>query len=84
MAGFVYESSVTNVSQRIILSCADLCSDSTSQHSSISFTDALHEAGVASQSGLVDDVLDNTLIESGVGLCEAELTDLTDRSRRDA
>jgi len=57
-------------------------SDAGSLHTSIGFTDALREAGIAPSIGTVGDVLDNALMESTIGLCKTELIDFTDRSWR--
>jgi len=57
-------------------------SDAGSPHTSIGFTDALREAGIAPSIGTVGDVFDNALMESTIGLCKTELIDFTDRSWR--
>jgi putative transposase len=50
-------------------------SDAGSQYTSIAFTEALHEAGIAGSIGSVGDALDNALMESAVGLYKSELID---------
>ena len=55
-------------------------SDAGSQYTSIAFTDALLEAGIAGSIGSVGDALDNALMESTVGLYKTELIDRHDRS----
>ena len=59
-------------------------SDAGSQYTSIAFTDALREAGIAPSIGTVGDALDNGLMESNIGLYKTELIDFDDRSWRDA
>ena len=61
-------------------------SDAGSQYTSIAFTTALVEAGIAPSIGTVGDALDNALMESTIGLYKTELdrpapADL-DRARR--
>lgn len=48
-------------------------SDAGSQYTSIAFTDALAEAGIAGSIGSVGDALDNALMESTIGLYKTEL-----------
>jgi putative transposase len=48
-------------------------SDAGSQYTSIAFTDALEEAGIAGSIGSVGDALDNALMESTIGLYKTEL-----------
>lgn len=48
-------------------------SDAGSQYTSIAFTDALLEAGIAGSIGSVGDALDNALMESSIGLYKTEL-----------
>ncbi len=48
-------------------------SDAGSQYTSIAFTDALVEAGIAGSIGSVGDALDNALMESTIGLYKTEL-----------
>jgi len=55
-------------------------SDAGSQYTSIAFTDALIEAGIAGSIGSVGDALDNALMESTIGLYKTELIDRHDRS----
>jgi putative transposase len=50
-------------------------SDAGSQYTSIAFTEALREAGIAGSIGSVGDALDNALMESAVGLYNSELID---------
>ncbi len=50
-------------------------SDAGSQYTAITFTDALHEAGIAPSIGTVGDALDNALMESTIGLYKTELID---------
>ena len=50
-------------------------SDAGSQYTSIAFTDALVEAGIAGSIGSVGDALDNALMESTIGLYKTELID---------
>jgi putative transposase len=50
-------------------------SDAGAQYTSISFTDALVEAGIAPSIGTVGDALDNALMESTIGLYKTELID---------
>ena len=54
-------------------------SDAGSQYTSIAFTTALVEAGIAPSIGTVGDALDNALMESTIGLYK---TELIDRHRR--
>ena len=51
-----------------------------SQHTSIAFTDALLEAGIAGSIGSVGDALDNALMESTIGLLKTELIERHHRS----
>jgi putative transposase len=55
-------------------------SDAGSQYTSIAFTDALLEAGIAGSIGTVGDALDNALMESTIGLYKTELIDWRDRT----
>jgi putative transposase len=55
-------------------------SDAGSQYTSIAFTEALIEAGIAPSIGTVGDALDNALMESTIGLYKTELIDLDSRS----
>jgi putative transposase len=55
-------------------------SDAGSQYTSIAFTDALLEAGIAGSIGSVGDALDNALMESTIGLFKTELIDRHQRS----
>jgi putative transposase len=55
-------------------------SDAGSQYTSIAFTEALTEAGIAGSIGSIGDALDNALMESTIGLYKTELID----HRRDA
>lgn len=48
-------------------------SDAGSQYTSIAFTEALQEAGIAGSIGTVGDALDNALMESTIGLYKTEL-----------
>ena len=48
-------------------------SDAGSQYTSIAFTEALIEAGIAGSIGSVGDALDNALMESTIGLYKSEL-----------
>jgi putative transposase len=48
-------------------------SDAGSQYTSLIFTDALRQAGIAGSIGTVGDALDNALIESTIGLYKTEL-----------
>jgi putative transposase len=50
-------------------------SDAGSQYTSIAFTEALEEAGIAGSIGSVGDALDNALMESTIGLYKTELID---------
>jgi len=50
-------------------------SDAGSQYTSVVFTEALIEAGVAGSIGTVGDALDNALMESTIGLYKTELID---------
>ena len=52
-----------------------LNSDAGSQYTSIAFTEALREGGIAGSIGSVGDALDNALMESAVGLYKSELID---------
>ncbi len=55
-------------------------SDAGSQYTSIAFTTALMEAGIAPSIGTVGDALDNALMESTIGLYKTELIDLHRRT----
>lgn len=55
-------------------------SDAGSQYTSIAFTEALVEAGIAGSIGSVGDALDNALMESTIGLYKTELIDRHQRS----
>jgi putative transposase len=55
-------------------------SDAGSQYTSIAFTTALVEAGIAPSIGTVGDALDNALMESTIGLYKTELIDLHRRA----
>ena len=48
-------------------------SDAGSQYTSLVFTDALHDSGIAGSIGSVGDALDNALMESAIGLYKTEL-----------
>ncbi len=50
-------------------------SDAGSQYTSIAFTQALADAGIAPSIGTVGDALDNALMESTIGLYKTELID---------
>lgn len=50
-------------------------SDAGSQYTSIAFTEALRDAGIAPSIGTVGDALDNALMESTIGLYKTELID---------
>jgi putative transposase len=50
-------------------------SDAGSQYTSLAFTEALAEAGIAGSIGFVGDALDNALMESTIGLYKTELID---------
>ena len=50
-------------------------SDAGSQYTSLAFTQALLEAGIAGSIGSVGDALDNALMESTIGLYKTELID---------
>ena len=50
-------------------------SDAGSQYTSIAFTTALIDAGIAPSIGTVGDALDNALMESTIGLYKTELID---------
>ncbi len=50
-------------------------SDAGSQYTSVAFTEALTEAGIAGSIGSVGDALDNALMESTIGLYKTELID---------
>lgn len=50
-------------------------SDAGSQYTSIAFTEALIDAGIAGSIGSVGDALDNALMESTIGLYKTELID---------
>lgn len=53
-------------------------SDAGSQYTSLAFTEALTDAGIAGSIGTVGDALDNALMESTIGLYKTELIN-TDR-----
>ncbi len=55
-------------------------SDAGSQYTSIAFTAALADAGIAPSIGTVGDALDNALMESTIGLYKTELIDLHPRT----
>jgi putative transposase len=55
-------------------------SDAGSQYTSLAFTDALCEAGIAGSIGSVGDALDNALMESTIGLFKTELIERHPRS----
>ncbi|MFI7482430.1 IS3 family transposase [Kocuria sp. M1R5S2] len=57
-------------------------SDAGSQYTSLTFTEALLEAGIAGSIGTVGDALDNALMESTIGLYKNELIELNRRSWR--
>lgn len=48
-------------------------SDAGSQYTSLAFTEELQDAGITGSIGSVGDALDNALIESAIGLFEAEV-----------
>jgi transposase InsO family protein len=50
-------------------------SDAGSQYTSLAFTEALLEAGIAGSIGSVGDALDNALMESTIGLYKSELVE---------
>lgn len=50
-------------------------SDAGSQYTSLAFTEALLDAGIAGSIGTVGDALDNALMESTIGLYKTELID---------
>src|SRR3954464_14168179 len=50
-------------------------SDAGSQYTSLAFTEALTDAGIAGSIGSVGDALDNALMESTIGLFKTELID---------
>lgn len=50
-------------------------SDAGSQYTSLAFTEALIESGLAGSIGSVGDALDNALMESTIGLYKTELID---------
>ncbi|ANS28069.1 Transposase for insertion sequence element IS629 [Rhodococcus opacus] len=52
-------------------------SDAGSQYTSLAFTEALVESGIAGSIGSVGDALDNALMESTIGLYKAELINRT-------
>ena len=54
-------------------------SDAGSQYTSLAFTEALAEAGIAGSIGTVGDALDNALMESTIGLFKTELIDRPSR-----
>jgi putative transposase len=47
--------------------------DAGSQYTSLAFTDALRDSGIAGSIGSVGDALDNALMESAIGLYKTEL-----------
>ena len=55
-------------------------SDAGSQYTSIAYTTALIDAGIAPSIGSVGDALDNALMESTIGLYKTELIDRPHRS----
>lgn len=55
-------------------------SDAGSQYTSLAFTEALEEAGIAGSIGTVGDALDNALMESTIGLYKTELIEHPRRS----
>ena len=55
-------------------------SDAGSQYTSIAYTTALVDAGIAPSIGSVGDALDNALMESTIGLYKTELIDRHQRS----
>ena len=55
-------------------------SDAGSQYTSLAFTEALREAGIAGSIGSVGDALDNALMESTIGLFKTELVERHPRS----
>jgi putative transposase len=50
-------------------------SDAGSQYTSVAFTEALRDAGIAGSIGTVGDALDNALMESTIGLFKTELVE---------
>jgi putative transposase len=50
-------------------------SDAGSQYTSLAFTEALRQSGIAGSIGSVGDALDNALMESAIGLYKTELID---------
>jgi transposase InsO family protein len=50
-------------------------SDAGSQYTSLAFSEALKDAGIAASIGSVGDALDNALMESAIGLFKTELID---------
>lgn len=50
-------------------------SDAGSQYTSLAFTDALRQAGIAGSIGTVGDAYDNALMESTIGLFKTEVID---------
>ena len=50
-------------------------SDAGSQYTSLAFSEALREAGIAGSIGTVGDALDNALMESTIGLFKTEVID---------
>lgn len=58
-------------------------SDAGSQYTSLAFTEALIEAGIAGSIGTVGDALDNALMESAIGLFKTEVINLASDSWRD-
>lgn len=55
-------------------------SDAGSQYTSLAFTEALLDAGIAGSIGTVGDALDNALMESTIGLYKSELIERHERS----
>jgi putative transposase len=55
-------------------------SDAGSQYTSLTFTQALTEAGIAASIGSVGDALDNALMESAIGLYKTECIHRHDRT----
>jgi transposase InsO family protein len=49
--------------------------DAGSQFTSLAFTDALRDSGIAGSIGSVGDALDNALMESAIGVYKTELID---------
>ena len=65
---------------RSALSRIPFSTDAGSQYTSIAFTEALIDAGIAPSIGTVGDALDNALMESTIGLYKTELIDFDDHS----